>query len=888
MNPDLVHISGKNAGTMKGKYDSAAKKIEKNLELVRVYEAYQAMLRNAKQYDYADMIMFTALALERDGDLRRALQSAYDYFLVDEHQDTNDAQNKIVELLVEGEDAGDRPNLFVVGDEKQAIFRFQGASLENFHYFRTRYKDVKLITLRTNYRSTQAILNAAHAVSPRERELVAGAGHKESPAHLAVLSTPDAEMFFIAQRIQEILKEAPGGPGGDRVPPEEIAVLYRDNKDAAPLARMFERLRLPFHIESDQDVLGDLEIRKLLRVLRAVQHFGSDIQLTEALHVDFLDIAPMDVYRMIAFTNRMRRAAAAAPQNDIRNAASERRTMMLFDVLASADLQKEAGVIAKKSVDAAVMFARNLQEWKRAAENEGAVEAFERIVRDSGFLAAVLRHPSGSEKLAKLHALFDLLKSFTERNRRYSLRDFFEYLDLMEAHGVAVKARDTVRMPGRVRLMTAHKSKGLEFDHVFIVGAVDGKWGSRWHRESLTLPKGIYRMPHEPEAKTDDGGMGDAAAQDAARKEERNADERNVFYVALTRARKEIYVTMAKANREGKELLPTQFISEMDKDILVEFDTAPYEKAFEARRAELEFGVSGERDGADGNGAHATQASKTPELEDKAFLNALFEAQGISVTALNNYLKCPWAYFYRNLVRIPEAPNKNLAFGNAVHAALKAYFDEFDRGEDLGKEWIVRRFEEALAREPIPEHEYEETRAKGRNALPAFFDEHHDDWLAFHASGAQAMNEFRIAGVSVGGAHDGPPAVPINGKIDRIEILEHDVRVLDYKTGHPKSRNEIEGNTKTSDGNYKRQLAFYALLLAKEGRYEMREGVIVFIEPDKNGKPRQEPFEIMKGEVAVLEKLVMDVAAEIRDLSFWNKGCHEPDCSYCTLREGMG
>ncbi len=842
-NPDLRHASGKYEGKMKGKYESGAKRIEKNLELVRVYEAYQRTLREARQYDYADMIMFAELALEKDEDLRRALQSAYDYFLLDEHQDTNDAQNRIVELLVD--DSGDdpardaaAPNLFVVGDEKQAIFRFQGASLENFHYFRTRYKDVQLIALRSNYRSTQAILNAAQAVSPRETELVAEAGHRESPAHLAVLSTPDVEHFFIARKIEEILKTG--------VPPEEIAVLYRDNRDAAPVARMLERLHVPYNIESDQDVLGDLEVRKLLRILHAVRHFGSDVHLAEALHVDFLGIAPMDAYRMIAFAGR------------------QRGKVKLFDVLASEDLQKEAGVTSAASGAAATAFARNLSEWKRAAENEGPVEAFESIVRDSGCLAAVLRHPAGSEKLAKLHALFDLLKSFVERDRRSTLRDFFDYLDLMEAHGVAVKAKDTARMPGRVRLMTAHRSKGLEFDHVFIAGAVNGKWGSRFRRDQLVLPKGIYAKVA-------------ARAEEELDEDDGDADERNVFYVALTRARKEVFITMAKADRDGKELLPTQFVAEMKPEILQPEDTAAYEAEFAARRAELTFGAAPD-------GAPAEKAEKTPELADKEFLNALFAGQGISVTALNNYLECPWAYFYRNLIRIPEAPNKHLSFGNAVHDALKAYFDELDRGEDLGREYLVRRFEEALAREPIPEHEYEEALAKGRKALPAFYDGYHEAWLAFLQGGGHVLNELRVDGVAV---KDG---TQINGKLDRVEILEDgkQVRVVDYKTGRPKSRNVIEGNTKDADGNYKRQLVFYKLLLDKEGKRDMTEGVIQFVEPDEKGKPHREAFTVTPGEVAVLEKLVTDVAAEIRDLTFWNKGCHQPDCAYCKLREGMG
>lgn len=868
-NPDLYNASGKYEGKMKGKYDAGAKAIEKNLELARVYEAYQAALRKAKQYDYADMIMFVALALERNEDLRRVLQSAYDYFLVDEHQDTNDAQNKIIEIIADNEGAPDSgPNLFVVGDEKQAIFRFQGASLENFHYFKKRYPDVKFISLRSNYRSTQAILNAAQGVSPRESgsELEAKAGHPESPANLAALSAPDVEYYFIARKIKELIGDGtpssvipatePGsrvkGPGSRVKPgmtkkgevgmtsPEEIAVLYRDNRDATPLVRALEKLGVPFNIESDQDVLGDLEIKKLVRVLRAVQHFGNDVWLAEALHVDFLGVAPIELYKMMSA------------------AAKSHGKLKIYDVLRT---------------DHPALFTY-LSNWKRAVENRGAVEAFEMIVRESGFLAAILKSPSGAEKLAKLHALFDLLKSFVERDRKYTLADFFKYLDLMEEHGVAVKSKITARLPGRARLMTAHRSKGMEFDYVFIMNAVDRKWGSRFHREKLTLPESIYSvipsLPKDPVSSSQDSSLSLRNDTDD------NADERNVFYVALTRARKEVFVTMSRTDREGKEQLPTQFIAELNPEILAPYDTAPYEADFLEHRAEFEFGAG------IGTGESAAGAKK-PELEDRAFLNALFEQQGISVTALNNYLECPWAYFYRNLVRIPEAPNKNLAFGNAAHAALKNYFDAFDEGDGKGAAYLVRRFEEALAHEPIPDNEYEEALTKGRKALPAFYETYHATWTP------RAANEVRVDGIKLA---DG---TAINGKLDRIEFLggagagtaPAAVRVIDYKTGKPKTRNAIEGNTQSSDGNYKRQLVFYKLLLDKEGKYAMRDGVIQFIEQDDRGKSHREEFEITGGEVAVLEQLIKDVAQEIRSLAFWDKGCNEKDCQYCVLRKGM-
>jgi DNA helicase-2/ATP-dependent DNA helicase PcrA len=851
-NPNLINQSGKYEGKMKGKYVTAAKQADRNVELATLYEEYQKALATGRQYDYSDMIMYVAQALESTAELTQVLQGAYKYFLVDEHQDTNDAQNKIIEFIAGGGSgiaATERPNLFVVGDEKQAIYRFQGASLENFHYFRDHYKDVVFITLRNNYRSTQAILDAAQGVSPREAALVARAGHHEVPAHLAVLSSPTMEYYFIAQKIKEFIAGTRGVTGGGAtsaapVKAEEIAVLYHNNKDVVPLAAMLEKQGVLFNIESNQDVLGDEEIKKLVRVLRAVQHFGNDVWLAEALHVDFLGIPPIDVYRLSSY------------------AFKERRKM--YEVMQYPAGLEGAGVSEAARVAYQKLF-HHLSEWRRAAKNRGAGEAFEKIVYESGFIQAVLNHPRATEKLAKLHALFDLLKSFIERQKNYTLDDFFTYLDLMEEHDIAIRGKDAMRLPGRVRLMTAHGSKGLEFDYVFIMNAVDRKWGSRSHKESIKLPTKIYR----------------GVAETADEKEESDiADERNVFYVALTRARKELFITMAKNDRDGKEQLPTQFIAELKENILAPLDTALYENDFAEHRVEIEFSPADVDD---------AETSKLPELEDKEFLNGLFRAQGISVTALNNYLECPWAYFYRNLVRIPEAPNKHLSFGNAVHAALKSYFDVLSGingapGEDRGNAYLVQRFEESLAHEPIKESEYEEALEKGRRALPMFYDAYHEMWSP------RALNEARIEPIPL---EDG---TLINGKLDRIEFLDdggandvarEPVRVVDYKTGKPKSRNDIEGNTASSDGDYKRQLVFYKLLLDKEGKRDMNDGVIQFIEPDDRGKMHREEFAITPGEVKVLEKLVMDVAREILDLSFWDKGCHDPDCKYCELRKGM-
>ncbi len=159
--PDIRHQKGVYKGKMKGKYETEKKNIEKNKELLKIYITYENMLAERKLYDYEDMILEVIRALEKKQDFCLRLQEEYQYVLADEHQDANNAQNKLLELLVSFHE---NPNLFIVGDEKQAIYRFQGASLENFLYFQKKYKGARVIILEDNYRSTQTILDAAHSV----------------------------------------------------------------------------------------------------------------------------------------------------------------------------------------------------------------------------------------------------------------------------------------------------------------------------------------------------------------------------------------------------------------------------------------------------------------------------------------------------------------------------------------------------------------------------------------------------------------------------------------------------------------------------------------------------------------------------------------------------
>ena len=239
-------------------------------------------------------------------DWRTELQEEFQYILADEHQDANQSQNELLRLLT---DFNDRPNLFIVGDAKQAIFQFQGASLDNFNYFRRLYPAVKIITLTDNYRSRQPILDAAQSLIKASSGLdqttltslraVSGRGVLRSDKiALRVFSAEAAEFRWLAQDLKQKLKS---GLAADR-----LAVIFRDNRDAEPISEIFEQENIPFIVESETNILRDIDLRKLILLFRTIHYFGVADWLKQVLHLDFLNLPPLAIWRLITHNQKLK------------------------------------------------------------------------------------------------------------------------------------------------------------------------------------------------------------------------------------------------------------------------------------------------------------------------------------------------------------------------------------------------------------------------------------------------------------------------------------------------------------------------------------------------------------------------------------------------------
>lgn len=779
--PDKVHNKGAHKGKMKGDFIKLRDRINKNKELCKLYSEYEKALVANKFYDFEDMIVEVVRMLRNDSDLLLILQESYQYILADEHQDANNIQNAILELL---SSFHPNPNLFIVGDEKQAIYKFQGASLDNFLYFKKVYSEAKMINLTDNYRSTQTILDASHSLIENNKlidgqqrvKLQSKSNTTIEPINIYEFNTGEDEYNFIIQDIKSRIK--------DGIKPGEIAVLFRDNADVFPIARLLSRTDIPHIIESDNDILKNDDIRKLLIIFDCIHDLSNEEKLSKVLFIDFFKLNIIDIYKSIE--------------------RSRKEKVNLIDI------------VIEKFPD----LANKLSTWSSKAKNTTFIDLFSIVVRESGYIDYILGEHDSLDRMSVLEMFFTEIKNLIGSKGEYFLSDFIVHLERVREHGISTKTGKDSNNKDAVRLMTAHRSKGLEFDIVYIVGANDGHWSNKTKRKYFSTIASI-----------EDNSID---------------DERRLFYVALTRARKLVNISYIKINNGGKDVLPCQFISEISDE---------YKK-------NIKYEVKDKISNFSESITHLNH-----EIKNKAYLQELFLEQGLAVTALNNYLKCPWEYFFKNLIRLPMSQTKHQMYGTAIHNTLQIFFNKYREEQDLSEAELIDLFEFNLRRTPMSTTDTRDSLIKGKDTLSKYYNKYKGTW------NRNLMTEYSIRGVHL---NTGEFDLVLKGNIDKIEFYnEREVNVIDYKTGKKKSENK---------DNYRRQVIFYKLLLDLDDKkkYIMKSGELDFIESQK-----KEIIEVTDEDLMELKKLISEKANEIYSLAFWDRNCEDKKCEYCALSKSL-
>lgn len=800
---------------------------EKLTEVAKIYDAYLRKMTEKSLYDFDDMILRVTHALEIFPELKYDLQEKFQYILVDEFQDTNDAQMRLLRSLT---DYDSRPNIMVVGDDDQAIFRFQGADISNIQSFSQSYTDVAKVVLTENYRSAESILEVAGKVASQAEERLANIENVDKTLHAnassngakvehLVAKNAESEFSFIAKHIADQIT--------DGAAPDSIAVISRRHADLAKLLPFMTQAKIDVEYEREQDVLASAPVEQLEFTARIVHY------LSVAMHAEADELLP----RILAHP-----AWGVTPQEiwELSLEAKSKRKYWLEIMLSFNDRTAE---IAEWLI---MMSAKSQNETLEVMLDElfGRVDQIpnddqqdEPFGADSPEFVSPLRNHFFSETLLAKNptSYLEFLSDLTTLRRklreyrpdqRLLLEDFVTLIDTYRDLGKSIRATRKFQTGARVQLLTAHKAKGLEFDTVYVINASSQNWGDK-SRSRGSLIKFPHNMPFV---------LGDS-----------NDEKIRLLFVALTRAKRQLFLTMHESGENGRELLPVEYLL---SDRLSQRELPAPTTAETMRNIETAW--------------HAPIVEIAGDLRE--LLADTLAHYKLSATHLNNFVDVanggPAKFLLQNLLRFPQAKSPAAVFGTAAHTTLqRAHLHLSAKGTNKPLEDILGDFATVLAGESMTDRDYEFYHQKGVDALTAFYDQRIDSF----SSEQIVERSFGSQNIIVDGAR-------LSGAIDLIDI-DHDaktIRVTDYKTG--KAAKSWRGATdyeKTKLRKYRQQLMFYKLLLENSrefGNYTVTTGILEFVEP-ANGRIVQLEMNYGESELADFRKLIASVWNHIMTLN---------------------
>ena len=848
---------------------------EKLSAAIDVYEAYGDVLAERSLFDYDDMILSVIQACESHPELRANLQEQFQFIMVDEFQDTNLAQLRLLFDLTGDED---NPNIMAVGDDDQAIFSFQGADVGNIQRFRQHYHDPKIVVLTDNYRSAADILTAARGVITQgtdrlentidglSKQLTAHASGSGAQVQVQEFISVSEERAGVAQQIAELIKR-----GED---PAHITVIARHHKELIELLPYLYRQNLTVNYERHDDILEQDIIQaldKLARLVTAIHQNNLDVAnslLPEVIAHPAFGFSALDIWRLSlhAYKNRQLWLESMLANStfqlfgewllerakDVPNLPLEEQLDKLLGLEMGAGItpidsslraghQRTLGLQSLYGVDQSNSSIACSDKSSLPPTNEDVRATIAvRSSEESSSPASLAAHYFSPEALAQnpdaylttLESLRTLRQKLRDRttDATPTLADFLEFIDLHRS----TKTRLTHIRPqasalgGAINLMTAHKSKGLEFPHVFVIGAIDSAWGEKVRSRSrlIRYPANLQLQP---------AGT--------------SYDERlRLFFVAMTRAKTTLTMTYSQTNDAGSDTMIASFLTDHTPTIIPAADTP----ATQITVAQTDWSTR-------------LSAPITAELKD--VLAPTLETYKLSITHLNNFLDVsrggPQNFLLNNLLRFPSAKSPAASYGTAIHASLQQLHNLLGADHRLPPtERILHYFRTSLEAQHLPPDDFALYLDKGTAALTAFLDAKSSD---FHDTELAEL-DFAHQGVVVGGAR-------LTGKLDVADIDKHNkiIFVTDYKTGKPShSWRGISDYEKIKLHKYHQQLMFYQLLVESShdyGNFTFAGARLQFVEPDmKTGDILSLEDTFSEGELAEFARLIGVVWRKITTL----------------------
>ena len=705
-------------------YKERREEVEKHLEIARAYRASEELLREKKRMSFGSLITGAVDLLESDTALRAALQEKFRYILVDEFQDTNIAQLRLLELL-----AGNRKNIFAVGDNDQAIYRFRGASFGSFQLFLERFANWKpgedstpfRVSLTENYRSTPNILRVAtqvisqNTVSADFPKKSLSANRKEGEKiRIAELEKEDEEAAWIASELSRL--HSAGHKWRD------FAVLYRQHAHRDELVTELARRKIPFVI-SNLSILDHPLVKDVIAYLRMIVAPFDDIACARVLAAPAWRFAPIDLVRLAERAKKDKKS--------------------IYDLL-----QLPQGRLAFEAWHGAIPELLEFLSTQRKTLKRRTA----RVILSGLIEWLEVRERTSEQDRKYVTRLTEFVKAWEPKSDTRSLSEFVEYLDYYSQAGGSIALEDDV--PGdAVQLMTVHGAKGLEFPHVFLLRVNSKKFPASERPRTFEFPAALMKE-------------GEPAEQFHIQ------EERRLFYVALTRAEERLTVTTL-TEKKGK--VPV-FI----EDMLL--DPAIKRRDIHQLAPKVPPPPAAKSADADADTELFASSSAPPKIFSRiagwaeTFHPPSPEPLTLSPSAVGGYRACPQQFLFRHLWLLRQGPRAAITFGAVIHNTIRRFMDQFRKGTRLAWDDVVRVYETEWKSAGF-EDEYQEQGYK-KDGL--------DQLQAFHAS----VTENPPQVLELEKAFELPLEndVILSGRMDQINSVgaKKEVEIVDYKTGKPK------------------------------------------------------------------------------------------------------
>jgi len=733
----------------------AEEEIARQEELARVYHVSERLLRERNLCTFGAQLMQAVELLLTDEGLLGGLRDQYRYILVDEFQDTNIAQLELLWLL-----AGDRRNIFAVGDDDQAIYRFRGASFGSFTIFLKRFCAVTdaragaaasakhfLVSLSQNYRSTQRILRVAgEIIAHNERSplLPAKQLNTENPdgekIRVVEFATPEEEAYWVAGEIER-LHEA-GAPW------RSFAVLYRKHNHRAQLLDALRRKRIPFVIRKFS-ILSSTIVRDLLAWLRLIAVPADNVACARVLAAPYWRLEPRDLVRLAERAGKNRRRAI---WEEVEEAQKGSQTEMFTN-----------GASSRLTELVEMMKRLRASSWRKSAS-----QLFDELIAE---LQLTLL-PSEADR-QYVERLGQFVRDWERKHEDTRLRDFIEYLGFFNELEGDIQLEEEIA-DDAVQLMTVHSAKGLEYPHVFILRLAKGDFPSGARRPKFEFP---------PELMKEEQPKGDFQIQ----------EERRLFYVALTRAEKRL--TLSTIVNQRKK--PSPFLDDFLMNPKIQkFDTAQSSPTVEVPESEeiaAAEPISEPQGQLFGPTSEHTRAYSRVALWAKAYRPPLPEPLQLSVSSINAYESCPMKYLFQAAWRLRGRPRAQTTFGSVMHTTIKEFVGQVrERGcTNVTCEEVFAIYEREWSSAGFPDdYQEQEYRKAGREQLEAF----HRSYVAAPCDVLHQEKTFELPLEE---------NVLVTGRMDQINrIADDEIEIIDYKTGRPRDQKQASNDL---------QLSVYAL-----------------------------------------------------------------------------